>query len=99
MWTDRQFWKDSTWRAFRTFLQTLSGLLVMGQFSSAFNAPWMDMIGAGLIAAFISLAQSIDRGRATAAVETTPEPAAVQPAVVEPDALSPVVTGCGDQLR
>lgn len=27
MWTDRQFWKDATWRAFRTFCQTLAGVL------------------------------------------------------------------------
>lgn len=75
MWTDRQFWLDSSWRAARTFLQTISGLLVVSQVSSAFSAPWKDLIGAGLVAAFISLAQSVDRGRAVASVDGTPLPA------------------------
>jgi hypothetical protein len=28
MWTNRQFWLDSTWRAFRTFCQTWDGILM-----------------------------------------------------------------------
>jgi len=105
MWTDVQFWKDATWRAFRTFLQTISGLLVMTNISSAFNAPWKDLLGAALIAAFISIAQSIDRGRvATGPIEpltpaATPEPpaekTAAQPASFA--AVSPVY-GCGDSV-
>lgn len=32
MWQDKQFWKDATWRAFRTFCQTLAAVLA-GVFS------------------------------------------------------------------
>jgi len=100
MWQDKQFWADATWRSARTFLQTISGLLVVSQVSSAFSAPWKDLVGAGLVAAFISLAQSVDRGRAVVAVDpvdTEPEtPADDVPAPVEAF-VTPI--SCGDQLK
>lgn len=78
MWSDVQFWRDSTWRSFRTFCQSLAGLLTVNHVSSAFNAPWVDLIGAAGIAALISLLQSIDRERAVGGAtaeqpETEPE--------------------------
>lgn len=84
MWTDKKFWRDSTWRAFRTFCQALAGLLVMQQASSAFNLPWKELIGAAALASFISLLQSIDRERVVA---NAPQPVPnyyEQPAVITP---------------
>jgi hypothetical protein len=86
MWTDKQFWRDSTWRAFRTFCQALAGLLVMQQASSAFDLPWKDIIGAAALASFISLLQSIDRERVAAHIQPQqPVPNYYdQPAVIAP---------------
>lgn len=64
MWTDKQFWRDSTWRAFRTFCQSLAGLLTVQQVSANMNAPWPTLIYASAVAGLISLLQSIDRERA-----------------------------------
>lgn len=107
MWTDKQFWSDSSWRAFRSFLHALAGGLVMTNTTSAFNAPWWGLIGAGLVAAVLSLAQSVDRGRAVVSVEKNiaHDPALVEPVEVDqsgviPMGLSaPVRVGCGDDLR
>lgn len=92
MWTDRQFWLDASWRAFRTFIQAVAGGLVASNTVSAFNAPWYGLVGAGLIASLLSLAQSVDRERAVgAAVPAEPQPA-VAPMV-------PGGPGCGGDQR
>lgn len=75
MWTNTQFWLDSSWRAFRTFCQSLAGLLLAVQTSSqvaavpTISVPWYGYLYASGIAAFVSLLQSVDRERA---VEQTP---------------------------
>jgi hypothetical protein len=74
MWTNRQFWLDSSWRAFRTFCQTLAGLLA-AQFSGLLSAtgvtnsgiphtPWAGFLYASATAGLISLLQAVDRERA-----------------------------------
>lgn len=63
MWTNRQFWLDSTWRAFRTFCQTLAALLA-GQAATIITADWKSTLSVSVTAALISLLQSIDRERA-----------------------------------
>lgn len=75
MWTNKQFWIDSSWRAFRTFCQSLAGLLLAVQTSSqvaampTISVPWYGYLYASGVAALVSLLQSVDRERA---VETTP---------------------------
>lgn len=75
MWANKQFWLDSSWRAFRTFCQSLAGLLLAVQTSNQVAAmpeisiPWYGYVYSSAIAAFVSLLQSIDRERA---VEQTP---------------------------
>ena len=66
MWTNWQFWHDSTWRAFRTFCQTLAALLG-GQAVNVLTAPWASMLGVSGTAALVSLLMSVDRERAVAA--------------------------------
>ena len=98
MWTNLQFWKDSTWRAFRTFCQTLaallaatySGLLTTTGSGEIPSTPWWGFLYASGIAGLISLLQSVDRERAVgwtgyvkAADATVVSPAVVaSPAVV-----------------
>jgi len=101
MWTNLQFWKDSSWRAFRTLCQSLAGLLTVEHISSAFDAPWLDLLGASAIAGLISLLQSVDRERAVTGSVATEPPA---PTVDDPSA--PVAFfatspggGCGTDLR
>jgi hypothetical protein len=69
MWTNAQFWKDATWRAFRTFCQSLGGLLG-GEAVNIISAPWSAMLSISAGAALVSLLQSIDRERAVATVAT-----------------------------
>jgi hypothetical protein len=75
MWTDRQFWHDATWRAFRTFCQSLAGLLLAVQTSVQVSAipvisvPWYGYLYAAGVAGLVSLLQSVDRERA---VNVTP---------------------------
>lgn len=96
MW-NLTFLKDSTWRAFRTFCQSLSGLLVMNHVSSAFNAPWLDLIGASLLAALTSLLMSVDRERAVTGAPAAPTD---QPeAELVAFAAKPFGGGCGTDLR
>ena len=70
LWTNKQFWLDSTWRAFRTFCQSLAGLLLAVQTSAQVSAmpeisvTWAGYLYASLIAALVSLLQSVDRERA-----------------------------------
>lgn len=79
-WQTKQFWLDAAWRGFRTFCQSLAGLLVAVQSSNqiatfpTISIPWYGYLYSSAIAAIISLCQSIDRERAVA---TTP------PVVVE----------------
>lgn len=87
LWTDAQFWKDATWRSFRTFCQTLAALLG-GQTFTALTAPWQSMLSVALTAALISLFQSIDRGRAL----TTSGPSGTVVEVIE-EAPAPVPAG------
>jgi hypothetical protein len=89
MWTNVQFWKDATWRSFRTFCQTLAALLA-AQFSGLLQAtggatgsvlphtPWLGFLYASFIAGLISLLQSVDRERAVGwvASQVTPGPSA-----------------------
>jgi hypothetical protein len=83
MWTDGQFWRDATWRAFRTFCQSLAGLLLAVQTSDQIAAiatisiPWYGYLYASAVSAFVSLLQSIDRERVAVA-------AAVEPVVPAP---------------
>ena len=65
MWTNWQFWRDATWRAFRTFCQTLAALLG-GQAVNVLAAPWASMLGVSGTAALVSLLMSVDRERAVA---------------------------------
>lgn len=91
MWTNRQFWKDATWRSFRTFCQSLAGLLTVEHVSSNLNASWWALIYASGVAGLISLLQSVDRERAVGGVVTTTSVAAtpeVVPAVVVSDPAS-----------
>lgn len=77
MWANRQFWLDSSWRAFRTFCQTLAGLLLTVQTASQVSAmspvsiPWYGYLYASAVAAFISLLQSIDRERVAVGAGST----------------------------
>lgn len=94
MYQSKQFWLDSFWRSFRTFCQTLAGMLVVVQTSNAIpsttdiNIPWQAYLYASAIAGLVSLLQSVDRERA---VNST-EPAAAAAAFVTPIA-------CGDKMR
>jgi hypothetical protein len=82
MWTNKQFWLDISWRAFRTFCQSLAGLLVAVQTSSQMSAfptisvPWYGYLYASGIAALVSLLQSVDRERAVEHPAVTPAAAA-----------------------
>lgn len=76
MWTNVQFWRAATWRAFRTFCQSLAGLLTVEHVSTNLNASWWALIYASGVAGLISLLQSVDReravGEATAAEAVPP---------------------------
>lgn len=111
MWTDWQFWKDSTWRSFRTFCQTLAALLG-GQAVNVLTAEWKSMLSVSATAALVSLLMSVDRGRAynsgahnaTAQQPAEPYPAqltqttAYDPAYQPAEDAVPFV-GCGGDLR
>ena len=110
MWTDRQFWLDSTWRSFRTFCQSMAGLLLTVQTAnqltgvSEINVPWYGYIYSSGVAALISLLQSVDRERAVDWVEAETEPAvADQPTMAPSEAnyIPPaaLASGCGADLR
>lgn len=76
MWTSAQFWKSATWRAFRTFCQSLAGLLTVEHVSTNLHASWWALIYASGVAGLISLLQSVDRERAVGEVtaEASAEP-------------------------
>lgn len=84
-WTNKQFWLDSSWRAFRTFCQSLAGLLLAVQTSAQVSAmpvisvPWYGYLYASGIAALVSLLQSVDRERAVEQSPATPVVASSAP--------------------
>lgn len=69
MWTNKRFWLDATWRAFRTFCQTLASLFGAQAFN-VLTAPWSSVLSVAAGAALISLCQSIDRERAVVSTTT-----------------------------
>lgn len=89
MWTNRQFWLDSTWRGFRTFCQTLAAMLG-GQAVNLFTAPWSSMLGVSLTAGLGSLLMSIDRERAVTSVASA-DPTAASGATKAPSSYA---VGC-----
>lgn len=95
MWTNRQFWLDSTWRAFRTFCQTLASLLA-GQAVNLLAAPWSSMLSISAGAALISLLQSIDRERVAITTATTAAPP--EPAPAATPTADAVVTPIGTPI-
>lgn len=97
MWTDTQFWRDSTWRAFRTFCQTLAAMLA-GQTVNVLTAPWSGMLGVSAGAALVSLLMSVDRER----VVVTPPKAellAVTPGVYVTEAEPALQASYSGDLR
>lgn len=106
MWTNVQFWKDSTWRAFRTFCQSLAGLLLAVQTSVQVSAmptisiPWYGYLYASGIAGLVSLLQSVDRERAVVTSPTAPAALPSPAASVVPLGVDhTVVTSCGDAVK
>lgn len=102
MWST-QWFKDASWRAFRTFCQSLAGLLLAVQTSnqlaswSQISIPWYGYLYSCGVAALISLLQSVDRERAVTAVEP---PASEPVATLVPfAALTGHSGGCGTDLR
>ena len=99
MWTDTQFWRDSTWRAFRTFCQTLAAMLA-GQTVNVLTAPWSGMLGVSAGAALVSLLMSVDRERVVVAPLTAPVAKTLDVDVTEEPALqASYAAGCGGDLR
>ena len=112
MWTNVQFWKDSTWRAFRTFCQSLAGLLLAVQTSvqvsgmPTISIPWYGYLYASGIAGLVSLLQSVDRERAVGStppvvveVPVMPEPVAPVSQVVPLGDDYAVSVSCGDGMK
>lgn len=99
MWSIEWF-RDASWRAFRTFCQSLAGLLVAVQSSNQIssmpeiNIPWYGYLYSSGVAALISFLQSVDRERAVGAA--VPGEASDQP---EPTALVVEGPGCGGNQR
>lgn len=101
MWRTAAWWEDSLWRAFRTFCQTLAGLLVTLQVTDAFHAPWTTILGASALSALLSLLMSVDRSTsASPAVVVDPPVALAALTPVEPVPAHELVTvACGTNLR
>lgn len=99
MWNDVQFWKDSSWRAFRTFCQSLAGLLLAVQTSMqvsampAISIPWYGYLYASGIAGLVSLLQSVDRSRAVTESATGQSNAPSAPVAVQTPASVVVPLG------
>lgn len=96
MWRDLAWWQESLWRSFRTFCQTLAGLLVTLQVTDAFHAPWPTILGASALSALLSLLMSVDRS-----TTSSPPPAVDQPVAFVAAAPTPetVTVACGSNLR
>lgn len=105
MWTNKQFWLDSSWRSFRTFCQSMAGLLLTVQTSAQLggeiSVPWYGYVYASGVAGLISLLQSVDRERAVDWVqaETTSATPAAYVTEVEPDLQASYGHGYGEDLR
>jgi CBS-domain-containing membrane protein len=103
MWTNKQFWLDSSWRSFRTFCQTLAALFG-AQAVNLFSVPWSSILGTSLGAALVSLLMSVDRERAVEWVSNPNNTAAVSdPLPAKIRAVQGVHAtrepGCGGALR
>lgn len=108
MWTNKQFWLDSSWRAFRTFCQSLAGLLLAVQTSNQISAmpeisvPWYGYLYSSGVAGLISLLQSVDRERAVESVpaeKSVPaETATTSTPGVYVTEIEPIL-GCGGDMR
>jgi hypothetical protein len=99
MWTDTQFWRDSTWRAFRTFCQTLAAMLA-GQTVNVLTAPWSGMLGVSAGAALVSLLMSVDRERVVVApLRTEPVAKSLDVNAEEPALQASYAAGCDGDLR
>lgn len=95
MWTNKQFWLDSSWRAFRTFSQTLAAMLA-GQTVNVLTADWHGMLGVAGGAALVSLLMSVDRERVVVAPVNT---GATVTTVYEPAGQASYGHGAGEDLR
>lgn len=95
MWTDKQFWLDSSWRSFRTFCQTLAAMLA-GQTVNVLTADWSGMLGVSAGAALVSLLMSVDRERVVVAPVNTE---ATVTTVYEPAGQASYGHGAGEDLR
>jgi hypothetical protein len=108
MWTDKQFWADSTWRAWRTFCQTLAAMMA-GQTVNVLTAPWSGMLGVAAGSALVSLLMSMDRERVAVATAKTPgvyitentvEPLPADPSAPDYQPPAAFLAGsCGGDLR
>ena len=99
MWGDRRFWPDASWRALRTFCQTLSGFLVVVQIMPDMHVPWTGYLYASAVAALSSLMQSVGRERVANSVResTAPEPT---PTTGQSDYQNAAPgPGCGGDMR
>lgn len=94
VWKTFAFWQDSLWRAFRTFCQTLAGLLVTLQVTDAFHAPWPTILGASALSGLLSLLMSVDRS--TTATTTVVEAPVAFASLPQPES---VTVACGSNLR
>lgn len=94
MWTDVQFWKDASWRAFRSACQCLAALL-SGNAVNILTIPWGSMLPTAATAGLVSLLMSVDRGRAVAESAT----GLSAPAVPAAGVTETTVTACGDTLK
>lgn len=97
MWTNWQFWKDSSWRAFRTFCQTLAAQLA-GQSLNAISASWLAMLGVAGVASLMSLLMSVDREKAVGVTEIPPTPT-VAPAEANYIPPATLTSGCGGDQK
>lgn len=112
-WTDKSFWLDSSWRAFRTFCQSLAGLLLAVQTSNQISAmpeisvPWYGYLYSSGVAALISLLQSVDRERAVESVPAEPVAASTPSVYITENsaaanyqpAANSAGPGCGGDMR
>lgn len=61
MWS-KQFALDASWRAFRTFCQTLAAMLG-GETVNVLTVDWKGLLGVSVGSALVSLLMSVDRER------------------------------------
>ena len=97
MWTDKQFWLDSSWRSFRTFCQTLAAMLG-GETVNVLTADWKGMLSVSAGSALVSLLMSVDRERAVVAPVNTGA-TVTTPVVYESAGQASYGHGAGEDLR